>query len=478
MNRVRTRFAPSPTGFMHIGNLRSGLYAYLFAKKNGGDFVLRIEDTDRTRYVEGAVETVYRTLKIAGIEHDEGPDKDKGYGPYIQSERMGLYKEYADLLVDRGAAYYCFCDEERLSTLKNADGIKHYDGHCRDIPVEEARKRIAAGEPYVVRHKVPHTDGVGKYTDAVYGEISVAYKEMDDIILLKSDGMPTYNFANVVDDHLMEISHVLRGCEYLSSTPQYNLIYEGFGWETPSYAHLPHIMKDAHHKLSKRNGDANFEDFYSKGYLPEAIVNYIALLGWSPEGNEEKLSLKELEEQFTLERINNSPAMFDNDKMKWLNGEYVKALSDEEFLSLASPWLENSAAKNCNLEELAKLLKTRVEILSEIPEKVVFLDDFDDFSLELFNNPKQKSSIEVAASTIGEIIDVFSSTPCVSEDLFAALVALSEKLAIKKNAILWVTRIALTGAQSTPGGATEMAVVLGKEESLRRLNKVRERLNV
>ncbi len=477
MDRVRTRFAPSPTGFMHIGNLRSGLYAYLFAKKNGGDFVLRIEDTDRTRYVEGAVETVYRTLKLAGLEHDEGPDKDKGYGPYIQSERMGLYKEYADLLVDRGAAYYCFCDEERLSTLKNEDGIKHYDGHCRDIPVEEARRRIANGEPYVVRHKVPHTDQVGTYVDAVYGEIKVAYKEMDDIILLKSDGMPTYNFANVVDDHLMKISHVLRGCEYLSSTPQYNLIYEGFGWETPSYAHLPHIMKDAHHKLSKRNGDANFEDFYNKGYLPEAIVNYIALLGWSPEGNQEKLSLKELEQQFTLDRINKSPAMFDNDKMRWLNGEYIKELSDEKFLEMATPWLDQSVAKGMNYEMLASLLKTRVEIFADIPEKVSFLSEFDNFDLSLFENQKQKSSVEVAKNTIGEIIEVFENTPFTSSDLFAGLVALSEKLQIKKNAILWVARIALTGAQSTPGGATEMAIVLGKENSIARLKIVKERLD-
>ncbi len=474
---VRTRFAPSPTGFMHIGNLRTGLYAYLFAKHNNGDFILRIEDTDRTRYVEGAVETVYKTLKIAGLNHDEGPDKDNGYGPYIQSERMGLYKQYAQLLVERGNAYYCFCDGERLNSLKDDNGIKKYDGHCRDLSKEEVEEQLQKGTPYVIRHKVPHTDEVGVYVDAVYGEISVAYKEMDDIILLKSDGMPTYNFANVIDDHLMGITHVLRGCEYLSATPQYNLIYQGFGWETPSYAHLPHIMRDAHHKLSKRHGDANFEDFYEKGFLPEAIVNYIALLGWSPESNQEKLSLKELEEQFSLDRINKSPAVFDEAKMRWLNGEYIKALDDDAFLQLAKPYLDDSAAKDYDYNAIAPLLKTRVEVLSDIKEKVDFLSQWEDFDLELLNNQKQKCDKDISKTILAAAMPIFTADNYVSSDMFAQLSALAEQLGVKKNAVLWAVRIALTGAQSTPGGATEMAVILGRDRCIARLNKVLERLD-
>ncbi len=474
---VRTRFAPSPTGFMHIGNLRTGLYAYLFAKRMGGDFILRIEDTDRTRYVEGAVETVYKTLQIAGLQHDEGPDKDKGYGPYIQSQRMGLYKEYADLLVERGNAYYCFCDEERLATLKDDNGIKKYDGHCRELTKQEVAERISQGLPYVIRHKVPKTDGVGSYVDAVYGEISVAYKEMDDIILIKSDGMPTYNFANVIDDHLMNITHVLRGCEYLSSTPQYNLIYEGFGWDKPSYAHLPHIMRDAHHKLSKRHGDANFEDFFNKGFLPEAIVNYIALLGWSPEGNQEKLSLKELEEQFSLERINKSSAVFDEAKMRWLNSEYIKELSDEKFAELITPYLDNSSAVGYDYSLLAPLLKTRVEILSDVVDKVAFLNEWEGFDLELLVNAKQKCDKEIAQTVIREALPIFSAEVYDGSAMFAELTALAERLAIKKNAVLWAVRIALTGATSTPGGATEMAILLGRDRCLERLTRTLERLD-
>lgn len=476
MNKVRTRFAPSPTGFMHIGNLRSGLYAYLYAKSRGGDFVLRIEDTDRTRYVEGAVEAIYRTLKLAGIEHDEGPDRDGGYGPYIQSERREIYKKYAEILVERGAAYYCFCDEERLETLKNEDGIKRYDGHCRNLSKEEVEAKLKKGEPYVIRHKVP-SEGAGKYIDAVYGEIEVQYKEMDDIVLLKSDGMPTYNFANVVDDHLMNINCVIRGCEYLSTTPQYNLIYEGFGWNPPEYAHLPHIMRDQHHKLSKRNGDANFEDFYHKGYLPEAIVNYVALLGWSPKGNEEKLSMAELIEQFSFDGVGKSPAIFDGAKMKWLNGEYIRALTDEEFEKLAEPWFEESAAKGLNYALLAHLLKARVEILSEIPEKVEFLKEWEGFDLNLLDNQKQKCDKSVAKTILSEVLPIIKTCEWDSSAMFAELAALSEKLGIKKNAVLWAVRIALTGAASTPGGATEMAVLIGRETSVSRIEEVLRRLD-
>lgn len=470
--KVRTRFAPSPTGFMHIGNLRTALYAYLYAKNNGGDFILRIEDTDSARYVDGAVDLIYSTLKKAGIEHDEGPDKDKGKGPYVQSERKPLYKKYAELLVERGGAYYCFCDKERLESLKDENGVCRYDKHCMHLPKEEVEARIAAGEPYVIRQNIP-TEGVSTYHDMVYGEITVPNADMEDGILLKSDGMPTYNFANVVDDHLMEISHVIRGTEYLSSTPKYNLMYDAFGWERPLYMHLPPIMKDAHRKLSKRYGDANFEDFVQKGYLTEAIVNYIALLGWSPKGNEEKMTLAELTEHFDVSGISKSGSIFDEAKMRWLNGLYIRELSDEKFLELATPYFENSVIKGkYDYALFASLLKPRVEILSEIPDAVAFIEEFEKYDLALYEHKKMKTNAEVALNALKVAYDALSSCDDFSiSGITEALTTASENAGIKKGQVLFCTRLALTGKASTPGGAYEIATLLGKEESLNRLSQ-------
>ncbi|MDE6372190.1 MAG: glutamate--tRNA ligase, partial [Clostridia bacterium] len=403
MSKVRTRFAPSPTGFMHIGSLRTCLYAYLFAKKNDGEFVLRIEDTDQERYVEGAVDVIYSTLKKAGIQHDEGPDKDGGYGPYIQSERKSLYLDYAKELVDKGGAYYCFCDKERLDSLKDDKGIAKYDKHCLSLSKADVEKRLASGEPYVIRQNIP-AEGVSEYDDMVFGHISVPNEDMEDGVLIKSDGMPTYNFANVVDDHLMAINYVIRGVEYLSSTPKYNLMYDAFGWQRPNYMHLSPIMKDAQRKLSKRYGDANFEDFLAKGYLPKAIVNYIALLGWSPKGNEEKLSMEELVEQFDVDGISKSPSIFDEAKMRWLNGEYIKQMTPEEFVEVAKPYFDSSKiAGKYDYLALAKLLIPRVEVLGEIPEKVDFLEEFGEYDTAMFEHKKMKITKEIALNNLKAI---------------------------------------------------------------------------
>lgn len=471
MAKVRTRFAPSPTGYLHIGGLRTALYGYLFAKKNGGDFILRIEDTDTTRYVDGSVQVIYDTLRDSGILYDEGPDVGGNYGPYIQSERKEIYAEYAKKLVEKGGAYYCFCTPERIATLKDEEGNVRYDKHCLSLSKEEVERRIASGEPYVIRQNVPKS-GTGTYTDLVYGEISVDYKDIEDGILIKSDGMPTYNFANVIDDHLMGITHVIRGTEYLSSTPKYNLMYDAFGWERPVYIHLPPIMKDAQHKLSKRNGDAGYEDFTKKGFVKDAIVNYIALLGWSPKNNNEKMSLAELTENFSLEGINKSPSIFDETKMKWLSGEYIKEMSFDEFKKLALPFLKNSPAYGkYDTDKLLNLVKTRVQILSEIPEKLDFIADFKEYDLELFVNEKQKASVETAKEILPKIREKLSAlAEFTNSALFDTLVALSADLGVKKQALLWIARIAITGKSATAGGATEIAEVLGKEETLRRLD--------
>lgn len=471
MTKVRTRFAPSPTGFMHIGNLRTCLYAYLFAKQHNGDFVLRIEDTDQERYVEGAVDLIYRTLKTAGIEHDEGPDKDKGYGPYIQSERKPLYLKYAQELVEKGGAYYCFCTKERLDSLKDDKGIAKYDKHCLSLSKEEVQRRLDAGEPYVIRQNIP-TTGTSEYDDMVFGHISVPNEDMEDNILIKSDGMPTYNFANVVDDHLMAINYVIRGVEYLSSTPKYNLMYDAFGWERPHYMHLSPIMKDAQRKLSKRYGDANFEDFLAKGYLPEAIVNYIALLGWSPKGNEEKLSMQELIEQFDIDGISKSPSIFDEAKMRWLNGEYIKQMSVDKFVEVATPYFEKSKiAGKYDYKALAKLLIPRVEILSEIPEKVNFLEEFGEYDTTMFEHKKMKITKEIALANLIEVRKAYENqTDWTDENLKAIAMSLSESLGCKSGQIFLPLRLALTGVATTPGGATEMAELLGKQESIRRLD--------
>lgn len=471
MEKIRTRFAPSPTGFMHIGNLRTCLYAYLFAKKNNGIFVLRIEDTDQERFVEGAVDIIYSTLAKAGITHDEGPDKDGGYGPYVQSERKPIYLKYAQELVAKGGAYYCFCTKDNSEEAKNSNLPNKYNKKCLGLSAEEVSARLNAGVPYVIRQNIPLT-GTSEYTDLVFGNICVPNEDMEDNILIKSDGMPTYNFANVVDDHLMDINYVIRGTEYLSSTPKYNLMYDSFGWTRPNYMHLSPIMKDAERKLSKRYGDANFEDFLSKGYLPQAIVNYIALLGWSPKGNQEKLSMDELMEQFDTDGLSKSPSIFDEAKMRWLNSEYIKAMSTEDFLAVATPYIQASkCADKYDYKLLAKLLIPRVEILSEIADKINFLEEFGAYDIAMFDNKKMKVTAEVALTSLTKCKEMLAEcNDWTDESLKVVVGEVATSLQIKSGQVFLPLRLALTGVATTPGGATEMAELLGKEESLRRLD--------
>lgn len=471
MAKIRTRFAPSPTGYLHIGGLRTALYGFLWAKKHGGDFILRIEDTDTARYVDGSVQIIYDTLKDSGIMYDEGPDVGGDFGPYVQSERKAIYTEYAKKLVDLGGAYYCFCSPERIAGLKDSDGNMKYDKHCLKLSKEEVQAKLDAGEPYVIRQNVPES-GTGSYRDLVYGDISVDYKDIEDGILIKSDGMPTYNFANVIDDHLMGITHVIRGTEYLSSTPKYNLMYDAFGWERPTYIHLPPIMKDAQHKLSKRNGDASYEDFVNKGYVKEAIVNYIALLGWSPKSNVEKMSLAELTDNFSLEGINKSPSIFDENKMKWLSGEYIKAMTDEEFVKRADKFFKESKVYGkYDLKKIASLLKTRIEIFSEIPEKINFLEEFGEYDVALYTHKKMKTDAEIAKTVLPEARKTLSELKDFSFDaIHDALMALVAKLGMKNGQVFWCVRVAISGKESTPGGVMEIAELIGKEETLRRLD--------
>ena len=471
MERVRTRFAPSPTGYLHIGGLRTALYGYLYAKNHGGDFILRIEDTDTARYVDGSVQIIYDTLRDSGIMYDEGPDVGGAYGPYIQSERKEIYKKYAEKLVELGGAYYCFCTPERIASLKDEEGNVRYDKHCLHLSKEEIEENIKNGVPYVIRQNVP-LEGAGTYHDLVYGDISVDYKDIEDGILFKTDGMPTYNFANVIDDHLMGITHVIRGTEYLSSTPKYNLMYDAFGWERPVYIHLPPIMKDAQHKLSKRNGDASYEDFVKKGFVKESIINYIALLGWSPKSNVEKMSLTELKEHFSLDGISKSPSIFDETKMKWLSGEYIKEMTFEQFKEHALPFLKNSKEYGkYDEDKLLALVKSRVQIFSEIPEKLDFLEEFGAFDVNLFVNEKQKASVELAKTLLPQIKSVLENvTDWQNSVLFDVLVKLSAETGVKKQALLWIARIAITAKEATAGGATEIAELIGKEETLRRLD--------
>ena len=477
MKEVRTRFAPSPTGYMHIGNLRTALYGYLYAKKEGGKFILRLEDTDSKRYVAGAVQIIYDTLKDAGIRYDEGPDIGGDYGPYIQSERAAIYKEYAEKLVELGGAYYCFCDKERIDSLKDENGVGRYDKHCLRLSKEEIAEKLAAGVPYVIRQNVPE-EGSGSYEDLVYGTVTVDFKDIEDGILLKSDGMPTYNFANVVDDHLMGITHVIRGSEYLSSTPKYNLMYDAFGWERPTYIHLPPIMKNAHEKLSKRNGDASYQDLVDKGYIKEAIINYIALLGWSPKSNQEKMSLRELEENFSLSGINKSPSIFDEPKLRWLSGEYIRAMSAEEFKAVALPFLQRSKAYGKYDEaKLLRMLQSRVDVLEDIPSKIDFLEEYGDIDSALYFNKKMKSDAEIAKAVLPAAAEVLKNLKKFENaELYAALVALAQERGMKNGQVLWCVRIALTGRENTPGGASEMAELLGRERSLERLAHAMELL--
>lgn len=474
MARIRTRFAPSPTGYMHIGNLRTAIYEYLIAKAQDGQFILRIEDTDQDRYVEGATEVIYNTLKLVGLDYDEGPDLGGPYGPYVQSERKPIYKEYADKLVELGGAYYCFCTKERLEGVRKECEARNvafkYDGHCRHLSKEEVRQRLDRGEPYVVRQWIPE-EGTTGFNDEVYGTVTVENSQMDDGILLKSDGLPTYNFANVIDDHLMEITHVVRGSEYLSSTPKYNLIYKSFDWPIPIYIHLPPIMKSAEKKLSKREGDASFEDFLKRGFLKEAIVNYIILLGWNPGTNEEFFTLEELKGRFHIEGLSKSPAIFDVNKLKWMNAEYLRRLTADEFHALAMPYYEGLDAGRLDLPKISQLLQKRTEVLEEITEKIDFFKELSDYDLEYYVHKKMKTdlpnsldNLRVAREVLADLEKwEFTEIEQVLHDLIA-------RLEVKNGQVLWPVRTALSGKEASPGGAVELAEIFGKEETLRRID--------
>ena len=476
MSKVRTRFAPSPTGRMHVGNLRTALYAYLIAKNEGGDFILRIEDTDQERYVEGAVEIIYRTLEKTGLVHDEGPDKDGGVGPYVQSERQakGIYLEYAKKLIEKGEAYYCFCDKERLEGLKQTVAGKEisvYDKHCLSLSKEEVEANLAASKPYVIRQNNPRT-GTTTFHDDIYGDITVDNSELDDMILIKSDGYPTYNFANVVDDHLMGITHVVRGNEYLSSSPKYNRLYEAFGWEVPEYIHCPLITNEEHQKLSKRCGHASYEDLIDQGFLTEAVVNFVALLGWSPSDNREIMSLSELVEAFDYHHINKSPAVFDYTKLKWMNGEYIKAMDFDRFYQMAEPYIKEVVTKDYDLKKIATLVKTRIEIFPDIKDHIDFFEQLPEYDIAMYTHKKMKTNAETALEVLTEILPRLEAQEDYSNDaLYAMLCDYVAEKGCKNGYVMWPIRTAVSGKQMTPGGATEIMEILGKEESLARIRK-------
>lgn len=474
--KVRTRFAPSPTGRMHVGNLRTALYEFLIARHEGGDFLLRIEDTDRERYFEGALDIIYRTLEKTGLTHDEGPDKDGGCGPYVQSERMaqGIYMEYAKKLIDKGEAYYCFCDKERLDSLRTAVGedgkeIHVYDKHCLHLTKEEVEANLAAGKPFVIRQNNP-TEGTTTFHDEIYGDITVDNAELDDMILIKSDGYPTYNFANVVDDHLMGITHVVRGNEYLSSSPKYNRLYEAFGWEVPTYVHCPLITDEEHKKLSKRSGHSSFEDLLEQGFLTEAVVNFVALLGWSPEDNQEIMSLDELIKKFDYHHISKSPAVFDYQKLKWMNGEYIKRMDEDKYLEIALPYVRQAVTRDVDVKKIAMMLKTRIEVFTEIPEKAAFFENVPEYDVSMYAHKKMKTSVESSLAVLREVLPVLEAQEDYSNDaLYAKLSEFIQEKEYKSGYVLWPIRTAVSGMQMTPGGATELMEVLGKEESLARI---------
>ncbi len=480
--KIRTRFAPSPTGRMHVGNLRTALYAYLITKHEGGDFILRIEDTDQERYVEGAVDIIYRTLEKTGLLHDEGPDKDKGFGPYVQSERQasGLYLEYAKKLIDKGEAYYCFCDKERLATLNRVvDGkeINVYDKHCLHLSKEEVEAKLASGIPYVIRQNNP-TEGTTTFVDAIYGDITVDNSELDDMILIKSDGFPTYNFANVVDDHLMGITHVVRGNEYLSSSPKYNRLYDAFGWEVPVYVHCPLITDENHNKLSKRCGHSSYEDLIEQGFLSEAVVNFVALLGWSPEGNEEIFSLDELVKAFDFHRMSKSPAVFDYTKLKWMNGEYIKAMDFDAFYEKALPEIKKVITKDLDLKKIAEMVKTRIEVFPDIPALIDFFDTLPEYDVEMYTHKKMKTNAESSLEVLTELLPVLEAQEDYSNDaLYKTLCDFVAEKGCKNGYVLWPVRTAVSGKQMTPAGATEIMEIIGKEESLARIRKGIEKLS-
>ncbi|MBR5292376.1 MAG: glutamate--tRNA ligase [Clostridia bacterium] len=479
--KVRTRFAPSPTGYMHIGNLRSGLYAYLFARANGGKFLLRIEDTDQERFVEGATELIYRTLKDVGMNWDEGPDIGGDYGPYVQSERKSTYLPYAEQLIESGHAYRCFCTKEDLEERRAAAAARgetfKYDKHCMHLSKEEIQAKLDAGVPYVIRQNVP-TEGTTSFTDLVFGTITVNNSDLDDNVLIKADGMPTYNFANVIDDHLMEISHVMRGMEYLASTPKYNLLYQAFGWEIPYYIHMTPIMRDAQHKLSKRDGDASYADFVDKGYLKEALINYVALLGWNPGDDREIFTLDELCRVFSVEGMSKSPAIFDVEKLTWMNAQYIMALSPEDFTAHAQKYYDMAGIGHMDKAILCKILQQRTRVFNEIPDMVDFLAKLDeDYSIELFTNKKSKTDAEVSRNVLDMVIPVLEALPEWTETaIHDTLINMAAEKGMKNGTMLWPVRIAMAGKAVTPGGAIEIALLLGREESLRRLKLGREKL--
>lgn len=481
MSKVRTRFAPSPTGRMHVGNLRTALYAYLIAKHDGGDFMLRIEDTDQERFMEGALDIIYRTLAKTGLVHDEGPDKDGGVGPYVQSERQaqGIYLKYAKMLIEKGEAYYCFCDKERLESLRQEVAGKEiivYDKHCLNLPKEEIESKLAAGVPYVIRQNMPK-EGTTKFEDEIYGTIEVPNSELDDMILIKSDGYPTYNFANVVDDHLMGITHVVRGNEYLSSAPKYNRLYQAFGWEVPVYVHCPLITNEEHKKLSKRSGHSSYEDLLEQGFLSEAIVNYVALLGWCPQDNCEIFSLAELVEAFDYRHMSKSPAVFDINKLKWMNGEYMKAMDFDVFYEKALPFIKQVITKDLDLKKIAEMVKSRIEVFPDIPDLIDFFETVPEYDSAMYTHKKMKTNEETSLAVLKDLLPLLENQDDYSNDALYALLSsyVSEK-GCKNGYVMWPVRTAVSGKQMTPAGATEIMEIIGKEESIARIKAAIEKL--
>ena len=476
MAKVRTRFAPSPTGRMHVGNLRTALYTYLIAKHEDGDFILRIEDTDQGRLVEGAVDIIYRTMEKTGLIHDEGPDKDKGFGPYVQSDRQksGIYMEYAKMLVEKGEAYYCFCTQERLESLRssvNGEEIMSYDKHCLSLSKEEVEANLAAGMPFVIRQNNPK-EGTTTFHDDIYGDISVDNSELDDMVLIKSDGFPTYNFANVVDDHLMGITHVVRGNEYLSSSPKYNRLYEAFGWEVPVYVHCPTITNEEHKKLSKRSGHSSFEDLLEQGFITEAIVNFVALLGWSPAGNEEFFTLEELIKEFNYHNMSKSPAVFDMTKLRWMNSEYLKKMDFDAFFEIAEPYLKAALTKEFDLKKIAAMVKTRIEVLPDIAGQVDFFETLPEYDPEMYTHKKMKTNKENSLETLKAVLPILEAHEDYSNDaLYEALSKYVADAGVKTGFVMWPIRTAVSGKQMTPAGATEIMEIIGKEESIERIKK-------
>ena len=472
--KVRTRFAPSPTGYMHVGNLRTALYTYLIARRSGGTFILRIEDTDQERLVEGAVDVIYETMKKCGLSHDEGPDIGGPVAPYIQTERRGIYGKYAELLIERGGAYRCFCGKD---DVQEGEAFSKYDGRCSRLSPEEIEKKLADGAPYVIRQKIPR-EGETTFTDAVFGEITTPNDSLDDNVLIKSDGLPTYNFANVVDDHLMGITHVVRGSEYLSSAPKYNLLYEAFGWDIPTYVHCSPVMRDAHNKMSKRHGDPSYEDLLDQGYLSDAVVNYVALLGWSPGGEQEIFSLSELEEIFDISGISKSPAIFDIEKLTYFNSEYIRRMPIEEFADVAEKYIRQTL-KNPDIDivKVAGILQQRCERLTDIPEKIDFFDELPDYDIELFVHKKSKTDTAVSLQMLQKVRPALEALDdWTQEKIHDLLISLAAELEVKNATLMWPLRIAIAGKAVTPGGAVEICNILGRDETLRRINMGMEKL--